>query len=236
MNDDGTCCVMRLSSPESFCAVKKKTIIRSHHRNHLNSSVRVWKSCADRRQSHQSAGMGPKKRTACLTNDPEQYTSHQNPEFQHLICVICEGMYTEPQQCSSEHYFCRSCITNWITRSQTCPIDRSRLTIDDLRPAPRILSDMIQSLQIRCRYHLFGCKQGLSGETSLAHHLLVCDWRWHPLRDHDYCASRPDPRPDVRRPGTGVDKVRDWLERGMGGGGDDGLFQRPKFDPRSYFL
>ena len=190
--------------------------------------------------------MGPKKQPEPVpaTSDPEEYTSHRNPEFEHLICVICEGVYSDPQQCASEHYFCRSCITNWITRSQTCPIDRCSLTIDDLRPAPRILNDMIQSLQIRCRFHTFGCEQTPAGHAALAQHVLVCDQRWLPLRDHDYCDRQPHPQPqpqpkqtaDFRGPGHRMRKVEDWLMRETGtSGGDDRLYQRPAFNPRSCF-
>ena len=166
--------------------------------------------------------------------DPEEYLSHANPEFQHLICVICEGVFEDPVQCCSEHYFCRSCITDWLSRSATCPIDRSCLTAADLRPAPRLLTDVIASLLIRCRYHVFGCLHGMAGQRSLLQHLLSCDQREAPLLDHDYLDGDSL---DARERGQSDRKPRE------GGGGDassdqatDGKGRRGKEDPLARLL
>ena len=54
-----------------------------------------------------------------------------------------------------EHVFCNTCITEWLTSSQTCPIDRTNLTIDALKPAPRILRNFLSRYlfnSIYCRY------------------------------------------------------------------------------------
>lgn len=166
------------------------------------------------------------------TNDPEKYLSYGNPEFEHLICVICEGVYVDPQQCSSEHYFCNRCITDWLSRSHTCPIDRRPLTLRDLRPAPRILCNMIDSLRIRCRYHDFGCTMDLSGEQALVRHVHHCDHRRSPLRDHDYMAYAAGNKAGKRLVQTSM--LREKGAQSVAAG-DGRLFVRPKFDPRSCF-
>lgn len=189
---------------------------------------------------HQSSVMGSQPQEEPGKNDPEQFLSCQNPEFQYLLCVICEGVYSDPLQCPSEHYFCRSCITTWLSRSQTCPIDRSQLAITDLKPAPRVIDKMISSLQVRCRFHLFGCNKTPSSE-SLSQHVLTCDYRRHPLRDHDYPASHTSLKKhhqpqEIRPPVWWL--AEELVKQEAGGRGDDGrrLLQRLKFDAHSFSL
>ena len=186
--------------------------------------------------------MAGKKRVAStgVTNAPRKYASHKSPEFQHLICLICEGVYVDPvtTACSSEHYFCRGCITNWIKRSPTCPIDRSSLTIDALKPAPRILSDILAALHIRCRYHVFGCRHSLPDPQALAAHVLTCGHRCSALLDHDYlCRPTTEPeQPPVSRTEAAIRAAKATATATVAAGGDGGcLFRRPKFDPRSCF-
>lgn len=42
-----------------------------------------------------------------------------------------------------EHAFCRACITEWISRQPTCPVDRQAVTASQLRPVPRILRNLL---------------------------------------------------------------------------------------------
>ena len=50
----------------------------------------------------------------------------------------------EPVQCvNNEHYFCKKCISEHLTRSQTCPTCRDELTIDTLRPVSRVVRDLL---------------------------------------------------------------------------------------------
>lgn len=53
---------------------------------------------------------------------------------EELVCPICSGVLQEPvhtPQC--EHAFCKECIHNWIDRKPSCPIDRSAITIQEVR-------------------------------------------------------------------------------------------------------
>lgn len=121
-------------------------------------------------------------------NEPEQFASYNNPEFEHLICCICEGVFVDPVQCPSEHYFCRKCITQWLCRSQTCPVDRDPLVAEDLRPPSRILRDILASLQLSCRFRPFGCSEGIHTDEEMQRkHLSCCHFRSLPLKDHNYC-------------------------------------------------
>ncbi|KAK2718432.1 hypothetical protein QYM36_005671 [Artemia franciscana] len=74
-----------------------------------------------------------------------------------------------------EHVFCNACITEWLTSSQTCPIDRTNLTIDALKPAPRILRNFLSRLTLSCSNQTHGCSASLTLER-LAAHLLECNF------------------------------------------------------------
>ena len=56
-----------------------------------------------------------------------------------------------------QHVFCLECISTALSLSPTCPIDRSRLSLDDLVPAPRIIQQMVQELKVICPYAKHGC-------------------------------------------------------------------------------
>ena len=51
----------------------------------------------------------------------------------HLICSICLNVFFDPVQDSDDHIFCRKCIETWILKNFTCPIDRKRLTVQDMK-------------------------------------------------------------------------------------------------------
>lgn len=144
--------------------------------------------------------MAPKKRQplTCMENkmslprEPEEYVSYNNPEFQHLICFICEGVFEDPVQCQDQHYFCRTCIQEWLLINPSCPIDVKPLTKSDLKAAPRILKNIIDDLHVKCQYHVFGCPVTIHGgspsipSSSVTDHTSTCIYRWWSLIDHDY--------------------------------------------------
>lgn len=47
----------------------------------------------------------------------------------------------------------------WLNQSETCPIDRISLTSSpqDLKPALRIIQNLIDKLEISCEYADYGC-------------------------------------------------------------------------------
>ncbi|XP_065581634.1 E3 ubiquitin-protein ligase NRDP1-like isoform X2 [Artemia franciscana] len=93
-----------------------------------------------------------------------------------LICPICSFVLEDPIQAPiCEHVFCNTCITEWLTSNQTCPIDRTNLTIDALKPAPRILRNFLSRLTLSCSNQTHGCSASLTLER-LAAHLLECNF------------------------------------------------------------
>ncbi|XP_065567268.1 E3 ubiquitin-protein ligase NRDP1-like isoform X2 [Artemia franciscana] len=87
-----------------------------------------------------------------------------------LLCSICTFVLEDPVQAPiCEHVFCNTCITEWLTSSQTCPIDRTNLTIDALKPAPRILRNFLSRLTLSCSNQTHGCPASLTLERFAAH-------------------------------------------------------------------
>ena len=41
-----------------------------------------------------------------------------------FICSICQGILEDPVKLSCKHHFCRFCITEWLKKTPSCPVDR----------------------------------------------------------------------------------------------------------------
>jgi len=74
-----------------------------------------------------------------------------------------------------EHAFCNSCIKEWLSRQLTCPIDRQPLTPSQLKPASRILRNLLSRLNIECDNASLGCTAVVKLDV-LANHCLECDF------------------------------------------------------------
>lgn len=105
-----------------------------------------------------------------------ELTRFQGDVDEELICTICAGVLEEPLQAAGcEHAFCRACITEWLSRQPTCPVDRSAITSpNNLRPVPRILKNLLSRLSISCDNAIYGCTHILKLDT-LTNHLEECE-------------------------------------------------------------
>uniref|UniRef100_A0A4W3GKN6 E3 ubiquitin-protein ligase NRDP1 n=1 Tax=Callorhinchus milii TaxID=7868 RepID=A0A4W3GKN6_CALMI len=114
-----------------------------------------------------------------------------------LICPICSGVLEEPVQAPHcEHAFCNACITQWFSQQQTCPVDRSVVTLAHLRPVPRIMRNMLSKLQITCDNASFGCTAVVRLDQLVSH-----------LND---CEHNPK-RPVTCEQGCGLEMPKDEL-------------------------
>ncbi|KOB74352.1 Early girl [Operophtera brumata] len=98
---------------------------------------------------------------------------------EELICPICSGVLEDPLQAPAcEHAFCRACITEWISRQPTCPVDRQAVTASQLRPVPRILRNLLSRLCTTCDNQPHGSGCGLViPKDELAQHNCVRELR-----------------------------------------------------------
>ena len=91
-----------------------------------------------------------------------------------LRCSVCLKIFKDPVQCPNEHYFCRSCIQrNLRHNAKTCPVCKHPLTEEALTNPPRILTQLLESLMIRCDYENRGCKELIKLEF-LDRHVQTC--------------------------------------------------------------
>ena len=93
-----------------------------------------------------------------------------------LQCSVCLKVFKDPVQCPNEHYFCRSCIqSNLRHNAETCPVCQHPLTEETLTKPPRILTELLESLVIRCDYENRGCQELIKLEF-LDRHVQTCGY------------------------------------------------------------
>ena len=93
-----------------------------------------------------------------------------------LQCSVCLKVFKDPVQCPNEHYFCRSCIQrNLRHNAETCPVCQHPLTEETLTKPPRILTELLESLMIRCDYENRGCQELIKLEF-LDRHVRSCGY------------------------------------------------------------
>ena len=79
---------------------------------------------------------------------------------QNFLCLICFSVLRDPVMCSrNQHCFCRSCITQHFQNSQRCPTCHDELTVQTLAEPQRMITDLINELNIHCVYNNRGCQE-----------------------------------------------------------------------------
>ncbi|KAG0429875.1 hypothetical protein HPB47_023188 [Ixodes persulcatus] len=86
--------------------------------------------------------------------------------------VVSAAVHRKAPQC--EHAFCQGCIRQWLSRQQTCPVDRQSITAAQLKPVPRILRNLLARLQMSCDNAQFGC-EAIVKLDCLASHREACE-------------------------------------------------------------
>ncbi|KAM3859845.1 RING finger protein 151 [Diretmus argenteus] len=67
-----------------------------------------------------------------------------------VICTICRSVLRCPVKVACSHVFCKSCILEWIKRSETCPCCRSPISTS-LMVVMCKLSKAISRLKVKCQ-------------------------------------------------------------------------------------
>ena len=86
-------------------------------------------------------------------------------------CKICLEVLHDPVQCqNNEHYFCQKCITKHLENSETCPMCMDQLTVETLRPVPRVILEIISQLKKPgCSHVSRGCTENVKADELLLH-------------------------------------------------------------------
>ena len=88
-------------------------------------------------------------------------------------CSVCFLVLKDPVMCKNEHYYCLCCIKKHLENSSFCPTCREPLTVDTLKPAPRIVNEYISELNIHCDFHPRGCPEMIQ-VGHLKRHVASC--------------------------------------------------------------
>ena len=88
-------------------------------------------------------------------------------------CIICFLVLKHPVMCKNQHYYCSFCIKKHLENSAFCPTCREHLSVDTLKPTPRIVTDYLSELNIRCDFHPRGCLE-IVKLKNLERHVASC--------------------------------------------------------------
>ena len=92
---------------------------------------------------------------------------------QKFHCSVCFLVLKDPVMCKNEHYYCSCCIKKHLENSSFCPTCRESLTIDKIKPAPRIVNEYISELNIHCDFQPRGCPEMVQ-VGHLKRHVACC--------------------------------------------------------------
>ncbi|TVY86249.1 TNF receptor-associated factor 6-B [Lachnellula willkommii] len=76
--------------------------------------------------------------------------TYDGPVDENLVCPICRCPLVDPVLTECDHIFCRSCITDALSNTKLCPIDRSPLDSDGVGRAPKMVHNQLDSLKAKC--------------------------------------------------------------------------------------
>ncbi|ORY37399.1 hypothetical protein BCR33DRAFT_721441 [Rhizoclosmatium globosum] len=90
-----------------------------------------------------------------------------------LRCTICTDGFISPATLPGcGHTFCSSCLSVWISNSNTCPLDRRALGPAEHPQPARAIQDTLNWLNIECECGF----EGILKDHSNCCPLLKCDW------------------------------------------------------------
>ena len=105
--------------------------------------------------------------------DKERFESPVSGKFH---CSYCLHVYKDPVMCRrNQHSFCRGCITRHLQNQRTCPACKDELTLETLTEPPRILTECLSELKIRCEFYERGCHEIVTLQ-GLDRHVELCGY------------------------------------------------------------
>ena len=89
-------------------------------------------------------------------------------------CPICMNVLNDPVMCQkNQHYFCRACISKYLSNTHNCPACKEDLSEETLVQAPRIVREYLSELRIRCDFFKRGCRDVMK-LSNLERHVSTC--------------------------------------------------------------
>jgi len=136
--------------------------------------------------------MSNRSREEARSRSPARKNLHRRPDIdlhnltyvtnvvEHLLCPICHEPLVDPQTTICDHTFCGECLEKAIEyRSDDrtlCPTCRRPLHRGDVRPASKMIRQILDDLDVRCPNEQRGCEQALARSTVPFHVERYCDY------------------------------------------------------------
>jgi hypothetical protein len=97
--------------------------------------------------------------------------------IEELKCGICLEIFRKPivTHCCRQT-FCEDCIKSWLRSHNLCPFDRQPITSQQLLQPQRLVTNILDKLDIRCSFESNGCKEVLKLGQLSQHLVNECDY------------------------------------------------------------
>jgi hypothetical protein len=111
----------------------------------------------------------------------------------HLMCVICQEVFTEPTRISCGHTFCHNCIYSWFRSNRaSCPTCRNEI-IPAATHRDLLARLWLEQEEVFCKFP--GC-DWIGRLGSLENHMASCES--DPSRLPEWVAGSPSSRSGLR--------------------------------------
>lgn len=104
---------------------------------------------------------------------------------EQLSCPVCTCGFVTPYSTKCGHTFCRLCILSTMRVADSgnrCPICRTQIDPETLQPAPLVLVDLVNELQVKCPFTIRGCAHVGPRSQMEMHCRQQCDYAQVPCR------------------------------------------------------
>lgn len=108
---------------------------------------------------------------------------------ENLVCPICRVALVDPVITVCDHVFCWRCLDQAHALSPNCPIDRQPLDGEEMFLAPKIITNQLDSLRVKCPNHDRGCDLVVARSLVENHVSRYCDKTMVPC-PHPGCINR----------------------------------------------
>jgi hypothetical protein len=98
----------------------------------------------------------------------------------NLLCPICHDPLVDPVTTPCDHTFCYRCIRRAFATSSAgtiCPIDREPLGWLECASAARLIRTQLNSLEVKCPFHIRGCAKEMKRDVVEVHATTECEYR-----------------------------------------------------------
>lgn len=83
------------------------------------------------------------------------------------------NVLNDPVTCRNNRHFCKACITKHLKNTKNCPTCQDKPSVASLVNVPRIVTEYLSELRIRCDFYSRGCREVMQ-LGDLKRHVNTC--------------------------------------------------------------